>query len=477
MVILNKKIVSLTVGEKFKLSANVPVTWSSNNENITVNSEGVVQASSDFLYPDGYGIITATAKDTNEGYATCKVTIVNWEANKTNLKLSKKISFGVDGVASIENVDNILYCAISTNLYKSSDSFESYLKIATLPGWAVNMKYTPIGWVLLTTNGTGDASDIWYSKNLSSWEKLFTIYGRPLRHGFECYYNETIGTLSVFAGEYSVDYDHRHKVHRCIINADGTKSYKVVREYYSRNEVKADELKVAPNGCLHIHTVVADKKTGDIYIGVGDNNNECSIVRSTDNGETWKALGVNSQNWRMLSMWFTDDYIYWNMDTHVQQSIWRIKRTNLEQQSIENDLKEKVVDLFQGAMWYHCLAKTPDGDEVVIMAQTAEGELRDLNNRVFGIRELTNGNVEVKELLVLESYQPDVYVQFAQLEPLLQDNNGYLYFHQRQTEYLTTPVRMEWEIQKTPIEDIKKTFKLKASSSISVGKSKLLLCN
>ena len=101
--------------------------------------------------------------------------------------------------------------------------------------------------------------------------------------------------------------DRAHKVHRGVIDSD-SETWDVVLEFDPENS--EGDLKA-----YHIHVVAVDKYTGDIWVGTGDSGQSSRIIISQDNGETWKVIGAGSQDWRCLSIWFTEDYIYWNMDT------------------------------------------------------------------------------------------------------------------------------------------------------------------
>ena len=84
---------------------------------------------------------------------------------------------------------------------------------------------------------------------------------------------------------------------------------------------------------------------------------------------------------------------------------------------------------------------------ICITGQSAEGAHRDLRGRVFGIKELPNGDVDVQELLSVDSTNPDIYdsnTMFVQLEPRAQDAEGYIYFTGRQTNHRCYKTRLTW---------------------------------
>lgn len=80
----------------------------------------------------------------------------------------------------------------------------------------------------------------------------------------------------------------------------------------------------------HCHMVMQDFYTGICYMATGDDNVGSMLWASTDNGQTWTQLAspdsdgeVNEYGYingsekycRMLTMTFTEDYIYWASDT------------------------------------------------------------------------------------------------------------------------------------------------------------------
>ena len=251
-----------------------------------------------------------------------------------------------------------------------------------------------------------------------------------LQTAFDYYEDESTGIVYVYTGEYDLVSSNRHKVYRGTILPDGSETWDVVLDLYSYDEYVADPVNNHPSA-THIHVVTVDKATGDVYVGTGDGGNQCRIFRSADNGENWQTLGEGSQLWRTLSIWFTETYVYWNMDSNEPQSIWRIARSDLAAQSPVNDLKVQVRELANGSMWYYCWAVDDLGRDVVVMAQSVEGHLRDLMGRLFGIVELEDGSVEIQELLAIDPNIPSP-TTFTQLEPkVFQD--GVLYCRSRST--------------------------------------------
>ena len=94
--------------------------------------------------------------------------------------------------------------------------------------------------------------------------------------------------------------------------------------------------------------------------------------------------------------------------------------------------KELVVELIGCAMWYHMWAKDDLGDDIVILCTDAEKPGRDDHARVYYIKENTDLTVRVEEvLLVPRTADETTLYAFKQVEPYVQDSEGYLYFNHR----------------------------------------------
>ena len=113
----------------------------------------------------------------------------------------------------------------------------------------------------------------------------------------------------------------------------------------------------------------------------------------------------------------------------------------------EYDYREEVAQLYNGSLWYHLWVEDGAGDPLVVMGGAAEGALRDYRGRVFGIKELPDGAVDVQELYSIHSSQPTVYdtaTRYVQLKPMAQDANGYIYFRGSQTDHGVYKTRLTW---------------------------------
>lgn len=428
---LNKSHISLTVGRPFRLTADEPViTWSSDNPRIKVSRTGLVRADVDALRPYGQGKITATNES---GSAECEVTIVDWSANRLSLQTVAQLR----GYVLTKAADGSVYASYNTDLYHSSDGLVTLEPLPDLPVTnynAIPMLVTPFGYFMRPQG------KVYRSPDLQNWT-LSCDFGTlgGLYHSFDWDYDEATETGYIYFGEYTADAgtgDRRHKVFRGVFHGQD-ETWSTILDFYSRNEYTADPVTNTPSA-KHVHIVIVDRSIHQLWVGTGDLDHECRMMYSDDHGDTFRILGEGSQKWRTLSIWFTTRYVYWNMDSEVKASIWRIPRSVYDTNGFwptitaENDYTEKVIDLFNGSLWYHCWAKDDLGDDIVIMNTTAEGQWRDWRARVFSIKELPDASVEVEELISVAAADPSVYNPFHQLTVRLQDANGYIYFKGRE---------------------------------------------
>ena len=101
----------------------------------------------------------------------------------------------------------------------------------------------------------------------------------------------------------------------------------IVNLFKSRDGGKSWEVICSFSHIRHIHCVQYDPFSKTIWMGTGDRDKECFIGFSEDEGENWTIIGSGSQKFRTTSLLFTEDYVYWGMDTPARQSyIYRYVR-------------------------------------------------------------------------------------------------------------------------------------------------------
>ncbi len=98
------------------------------------------------------------------------------------------------------------------------------------------------------------------------------------------------------------------------------------------------------------------------------------------------------------------------------------------------DTREIVAELSNGAQFGHCWVKNVAGEDLIIMASAPEGNLRDMQGRIFGIKENSDGSNDVQELISVRPKKPRASYNvnmFTQLIPLFQDQTGMIYLQSR----------------------------------------------
>lgn len=362
------------------------------------------------------------------------ITLVEWVTNRSSLRIKSILP----SYKLLAKEENKVYFSISKNLYFTTDSFHTMKFITRLPVIPSNgqiMLVSPIGYFI-----EGEYKII-YSKDLHKWDIIHQVNNHGLKHSFDYYYDVTEKKCFVYFAEYSCNSNARHKVHKGIIDTQGYNRWSEVLDFYSLTEYDNDK-SIASLSARHVHTVVVDKDDGTVWVGVGDEDIHSKILFSQNNGKTFKILGQGTQEWRTLSIWLTPKYVYWNMDSHEPQKVFRVGKQYLKQ-NIEqlatfgvNNLKNKynieketIAKLSNGAFFYNCEIFNNYNEQMILMSACAEGTIKDRNGRVFGIVENLDGSVNIQEIIAVSpKNKKDV---FTQLVPELQDSFGYIYFSTR----------------------------------------------
>jgi len=495
--VIDQRHVSLTAGTPYQLTVTPlgeRIVWSSDNPLVRLNPGGELFAARDALGKDARATITACSVD-GDCVDTCRVTIVNWVANLSELKVVgtpyASYILGTEG-------DNLFYVK-GQDLYVTSDGFETSQLLSTLPETLdlPKMLITPSGYFIQCSK------TIFRSHDLVNWTPSFTMSVKGLLHSLTYYWDAKSQTGYVYAGEYSCDPNNRHRVCRGVFPATGGETWTTVFEFKSLAEWGNDP--TIMDVARHVHAVIVDPYTGHVWVGTGDGNEHSRLLYSDDNGESFKLVGMGSQIWRCLSIWFTERYVYWSTDAYNAQCCWRIPRSRFGEVGLwpcmapeltsgttrigvnylvtasgtdahfpvsvgriyretetrtldgkhtvraiddpQYDYKEKVAELRNGSFWYHLWVRDDRGDPILILGQSAEGAQRDYRGRVFGFKELPGGAVDVQELLSIASTDPEKYdagTMFVQLEPRAQDARGHIYFTGRWTNRRTYKTRLTW---------------------------------
>lgn len=183
--------------------------------------------------------------------------------------------------------------------------------------------------------------------------------------------------------------------------------------------------------CRHIHCMKRDPFTGEIYIGVGDSDEESAIYRSKDNCETIELVGSGNQNWRTLSFLFTENNILWNTDSgRMPQYLHSVDRSQLSNIPINT---EHVIHypLINSAHWYSLF---DDSTGYYIMSSSCEGCHYDKKNRVYAIR-IEHGVPTVYNLFEDYSKPNEPFSRYHQLFLLGKDHNNVFWFYDTRRQY------------------------------------------
>lgn len=108
---------------------------------------------------------------------------------------------------------------------------------------------------------------------------------------------------TIFLGEYVLNPNRDMEIKLWRSTDNGT-TFEVVKTF-------------APGEIRHIHFIKWDSYEKCLWMGTGDygnDNHECCMYRSEDNGKTWMLIGQGSQDWRAIGVCFTEDSILWGTD-------------------------------------------------------------------------------------------------------------------------------------------------------------------
>lgn len=495
---IDQRHVSLTVGTYHQLTVTPPgetVLWHSDNPLVWVDPLGRLLAVQDAMGEEARAVITATSAS-GDCVDSCRVTIVNWTANLSELKV---VANPYASYILAAEGDEVFYTK-GQELYVTSDAFKTSQLLSTLPESLdlPKMLVTPFGYFLQCDK------TIFRSFDLITWTPSVAMTMRGLLQSLTYHWEPASQTGYVYAGEYSCDPDHRHEVCRGVFSAAEEGTWNTVLEFASLTEWEQNP--EIPDVARHVHTVAVDPYTGHIWVGTGDGSEHSRLLYSNDNGKSFQVLGMGNQEWRCVSIWFTSRYVYWSMDAYSSQCCWRIPRSHIDPaglwpcvtpeltsgatkagvsylviasqtsahfpvtagriyeetqarplnqnnvvRAIDDpayDYREKIAELGNGSLWYNMWVHDDRGDPILILTQSAEGAQRDFRGRVFGIKELPDGRVDVQELISVGSTDPDKYdasTMFVQLEPRAQDAQGNIYFTGRRTDRKTYQAKLRWE--------------------------------
>ncbi len=141
------------------------------------------------------------------------------------------------------------------------------------------------GWVCRSTDG-GETFELTHR---------FQVGNKPAYAAFT-----VLSTGEVYYGEYSRQTERVHPIRLCRSDDEGRTFAEVYR--------------FEPGQVRHIHYVLPDPFEPGLWVGTGDRNDECRMLRSLDGGETFEAIGQGSQQWRAVTLQFRPEAVYWGSD-------------------------------------------------------------------------------------------------------------------------------------------------------------------
>lgn len=129
---------------------------------------------------------------------------------------------------------------------------------------------------------------------------------------------------TIFFAEYLMNTKRDHSV-RLYRSTDNGESFQVVKGW--------------PTGDIrHLHFVKWDSYEQCLWLGTGDygeEDNECRLYKSPDNGDTWELIGSGSQDWRAIGVCFTKDALLWGTDAGSCPDTVHFVRMNRQTQQLE----------------------------------------------------------------------------------------------------------------------------------------------
>ena len=317
---------SITVGKKYALpSGQADLVWSSDSDIIKIDKDSYT------ALEDRVGKLSRVKLEgknsKNKTIATNQVTIVPWEVRDDSLDI-KNENFGK--VILIYKKKKQIFFIDGKGLFVTEDNFKTSKK---LYDFKIKQRYrTDYPLIEKTRAGyfwSGE-NELIFSKDLKNWRSVKMLDKRVLFNGICSKKIDGSSDSYVFLAEYSLDADHLHKVWRGRFTKNGSlKSEKIVIKFDPSEAVEKSEKYSFPI-VRHLHAIVIDPHTGWLWLATGDKDWESGLWISRNDGITWERFATGKQDYRALSVWFTEKFVYWNMDTHSHiQKIYRADKSKI----------------------------------------------------------------------------------------------------------------------------------------------------
>ena len=264
------------------------------------------------------------------------------------------------------------------------------------------------------------AGKIYVSTNLKNWNLIYddkrgikeSLVIVKNKNGYELLFSEyTAGTT--YVRHYLKSYNFE------------SKELSIRKTFFTTEDFQTKGL--SPQA-RHIHFLVQDPYSDMIFCGAGDTDPQSSIYYSIDQGISFIRLGGGNQRWRSLSMIFTEDFIFWNMDSPINQYLIRLRKSDIQKDVSEMKLTQ--FPLINNALWCSEKITIDNGmTTMIVMSSNTEGRLYDANFRNLGII-IKSGEPQVYELFAKKATgnTKGEYSEYSQWYPIGTDDKNNILF-------------------------------------------------
>jgi len=489
---ISPRFVSLQLGQSFQLTTNSntnEISWSTNNQNILISKSGLLTSFNAEGIKPQKGIVRIT-NSANLKLDSIPVTLVNWCSNKSKL-------------VDIESYANLLYLGhkndtiFSYNYYTAPQILWSVKDLKNPKILSSFHRINSSSYATSLNNQFGhlikDSINISFTRNYKDWNLVYKTRTSSFRNSICQYLDSIQNKIYFFTGDYHTIDSLPISIYRGEITSSNIE-VKPIYTFPSRKQYIQDP-QLYPQA-RHIHTITVDPYTNDIWVGTGDDDRESFLMFSQDNGNKWQILGTGSQDWRTLCIWFSPNFVYWAMDSGKNQKVFRIPRskyranntwpaitpllssgntkpgikyfikkkgTSLDLVEKEGnfytesktrqilgselipindiifDYKEIVAELSNSALWFGINVLDDKLDNIMLLSTDAEGKVLDDYSRVFGIKERSDGSLDVQEVLSILSTD-----KYSQLSPLFQNSEKSIFYWGYYTDWKLHKMELYW---------------------------------
>lgn len=163
-------------------------------------------------------------------------------------------------------------------------------------GWGISLVRVLDDNTVLTISG-GIYRGILEKGKVVSLVNVFNMKGAPLSQGWT---DDNRG--NVYIGQYLIDgHGSWHNQSEVYWSQNYGQTWGV-RHVFPRSEIR------------HVHSLSYDSFRRLLWLTTGDEDKESEVLYSSNQGATFDTLGWGAQDWRIVSLQFTPDAIYWGTD-------------------------------------------------------------------------------------------------------------------------------------------------------------------